>query len=75
MCTSDIIETIFGQYKKELNQNPMNGITDIALIIPAMTSNLDKNEIMKAIQRNKSKNGKKITYVILYRSNETNFIM
>jgi hypothetical protein len=49
MCTSDIIETIFGRYKNELNQNQMNGITDMALIIPAITSSLTEDEIMKAI--------------------------
>jgi hypothetical protein len=52
MCTSDIIETIFGRYKNELNQNPMTGITDMALIIPAMTSKLSEEEIMKAIDGN-----------------------
>ncbi|GHT26910.1 hypothetical protein AGMMS4957_22310 [Bacteroidia bacterium] len=52
MCCDDIIETIFGRYKNELNQNPMNGITDMALIIPAMTSNLDEKEIMKVIDGN-----------------------
>jgi hypothetical protein len=51
MCTSDIIETIFGRYKNELNQNPANGITDMALIIPAMTSDLNKDVIMKAIDK------------------------
>ncbi|MDR1882086.1 MAG: hypothetical protein LBR26_04810 [Prevotella sp.] len=49
MCTSDVIETVFGRYKNELNQNPANGITDMALIIPAMTSDLNREEIMKAI--------------------------
>jgi hypothetical protein len=51
MCTSDIIETVFGRYKNELNQNPVNGITDMALIIPAMTSSLSEDEIMKAIDK------------------------
>jgi hypothetical protein len=55
LCTDDIIETIFGRYKNELNQNPMNGITDMALIIPAMTSNLTEGEIMKAIDGNTKK--------------------
>ncbi|GHT56997.1 hypothetical protein AGMMS49982_24030 [Bacteroidia bacterium] len=49
MCCDDIIETMFGRYKNEPNQNPMNGITDMALIIPAMTSNLNEEEIMKVI--------------------------
>jgi hypothetical protein len=55
LCTDDIIETIFGRYRNELNQNPMNGITDMALIIPAMTSTLTEDEIMKAIDGNTAK--------------------
>lgn len=49
MCSSDIVETTFGKYKNELSKNPMNGITDLALIIPAFTSNLIDSEIKKAI--------------------------
>lgn len=49
LCTSDIVETTFGKYKNELSKNPMNGITDLALIIPALTSNLLEDEIKKAI--------------------------
>ena len=49
LCTSDIIETSFGKYKNELSKNPMNGITDLALIIPAFTSNLNNDQIKKAI--------------------------
>jgi len=50
LCSSDIIETTFGKYKNELSKNPMNGITNLALIIPAFTSNLDEQEIKKAIE-------------------------
>jgi hypothetical protein len=49
LCTSDVIESAFGRYKNELNENPMSGITDMALIIPALTSNLDEEGIKKAI--------------------------
>jgi len=49
LCSSDIVETTFGKYKNELSKNPMNGITDLALIIPAFTSNLLDSEIKKAI--------------------------
>jgi len=49
LCTSDIVETTFGKYKNELSKNPMNGITDLALIIPAFTSNLNNDQIKKAI--------------------------
>jgi hypothetical protein len=49
LCSSDIVETTFGKYKNELSKNPMNGITDLALIIPAFTSNLKDDQIKKAI--------------------------
>jgi len=49
MCSSDIVESTFGKYKNEISKNPMNGITDLALIIPAFTSNLLDDEIKNAI--------------------------
>lgn len=49
LCSSDIIETTFGKYKNEISKNLMTGITDLALIIPAFTSNLSEEEVMKAI--------------------------
>jgi hypothetical protein len=49
LCTSDVIESTFGRYKNELNANPMSGITDMSLIIPALTSNLDEVGIKEAI--------------------------
>jgi hypothetical protein len=49
LCTSDIIESTFGRYKNEINKNPMSGITDLALIIPAFTSDFSEESITKAI--------------------------
>lgn len=49
LCCSDIIETTFGKYKNELGKNPMSGITDLVLIIPAFTSKLTEVEVKKAI--------------------------
>ena len=49
MCSSDIVESTFGKYKNEISKNPMNGITDLALIIPAFTSNLSDGEIKNAM--------------------------
>ncbi len=49
LCSSDIIESTFGRYKNEINKNPMIGITDLSLIIPAFTANLSCSEINKAI--------------------------
>jgi hypothetical protein len=55
LCSSDIVETTFGKYKNELSKNHMNGITDLALIIPAFTSNLEDREIKKAIDTSSCK--------------------
>ena len=49
LCCSDIIESTFGKYKNEISKNLMTGITDLALIIPAFTSNLSVEEVKKAI--------------------------
>jgi hypothetical protein len=32
LCTSGVIESVFGCYKNELSENPMSGITGMALI-------------------------------------------
>ncbi|MCD6111840.1 MAG: hypothetical protein J7J86_01080 [Bacteroidales bacterium] len=49
LCCSDVIESTFGKYKNEISKNLMTGITDLALIIPAFTSDLSEEEINKAI--------------------------
>lgn len=49
LCCSDVIESTFGKYKNEISKNLMTGITDLALIIPAFTSDLSEEEISKAI--------------------------
>lgn len=49
LCCSDVIETIFGKYKCELSKNQMSGITDLVLIIPALTAKLDVITTTQAI--------------------------
>jgi len=49
LCCSDIIESTFGRYKNELSKNPMSGITDLVLIIPALTSSLSGESVRAAI--------------------------
>ncbi len=49
LCCSDVIESTFGKYKNELSKNPMCGITDLVLIIPAFTANLTKEWVSEAI--------------------------
>lgn len=55
LCSSDIIESTFGRYKNEISKNPMSGITDLALIIPALTIDLSTEEIKKAIDYSTAK--------------------
>ncbi|MEA3478762.1 MAG: hypothetical protein U9R60_11320 [Bacteroidota bacterium] len=50
LCTSDIIESAFGKYKNYLSNNPMAGITDLALCISAFTCNLTQSEIKEALE-------------------------
>ena len=49
LCCSDVIESTFGKYKNELSKNPMCGITDLVLIIPAFTVNLSKEWVSAAV--------------------------
>lgn len=49
LCCSDIIESTFGKYKNELSKNPMSGITNLVLIIPAFTANLTAEWVSEAI--------------------------
>lgn len=55
LCCSDIIESTFGRYKNELSKNPMSGITDLVLIIPALTSSLSGEVVRAAIDNCKVK--------------------
>lgn len=49
LCSSDIIESTFGKYKNELSKNPMSGITDLVLIIPALTISQTIEDVNAAI--------------------------
>jgi len=49
LCCSDVIESTFGKYKNELSKNPMNGITDMVLLIPALTAKMDVDSVIEAI--------------------------
>lgn len=56
LCCSDIIESSFGRYKNELSKNPMSGITDLVLIIPALTVKLTSDAVNAAIDNCTVKN-------------------
>lgn len=45
ICASDIIESAFGKYKNYISNNPMVGITNLALSIAAFTSDLNTDNI------------------------------
>ncbi|MDI6730574.1 MAG: hypothetical protein QMD06_03425 [Candidatus Altarchaeum sp.] len=51
LCTFDIIESSFGKYKNYISDNPMAGITNLALCISAFTSNLDEFELKEALEK------------------------
>lgn len=51
LFTSDILESSFGKYKNYLSNNPMAGITNLALCISAFTSNLDESELKEALEK------------------------
>lgn len=50
LCCSDIIESAFGRYKNEISGNPMCGITNIVLIIAALTSDLSIETLKNAME-------------------------
>jgi hypothetical protein len=50
LCTSDILESAFGKYKNYLSTNPLAGVTNLALVIAAFTSSLEKHEIKEALE-------------------------
>lgn len=55
LCTSDIIESSFGKYKNYISNNPMVGITDLALCLAAFTSNMEIGGTKKAMENVKNR--------------------
>lgn len=51
ICTSDILESCFGKFKYYTAQNPMIGLTDLVLCIPAFTTSLDQQTILRAMEK------------------------
>lgn len=59
VCCSDLIESAFGKYKMMMSGNEWNGITDLALAIPAFMGNSwDQNQIKNAFEEVKVKDYK-----------------
>ena len=55
VCTSDILESAFGKYKNYLSNNPMAGVTKLALVIAAFTSSLEEEDIRAAVETTRMK--------------------
>jgi hypothetical protein len=55
LCTSDILESAFGKYKTYLSNNPMAGITDLALCIAAFTCSLAPDAITEALEHSRGR--------------------
>jgi len=51
LCTSDIIESSFGKYKNYISDNPMTGITNLALCLSTFTSDLSESEIKNGLEK------------------------
>lgn len=56
LCSSDILESSFGKYKNYLQANPMVGITNLCLSIPAFTGNLGREGLLEAFESTKVEN-------------------
>lgn len=55
VCTSDIIESAFGKYKNYISNNPMVGITNLALSMAAFTHELNSEDIKTTMENVKTK--------------------
>jgi len=51
LCTSDIIESSFGTYKNCINNNPMIGVTNLSLVLAAITGEIVENEVKTALEK------------------------
>lgn len=56
LCTSDIIESAFGQYKNYLSPDSMAGITGLSLCLSAFTCSLNKSDIQHALENTTMEN-------------------
>ena len=50
LCSSDIIESIFGKYKNCTNNNPMASITNLILTMASFTCELTNENIIKSME-------------------------
>jgi hypothetical protein len=50
ICSSDIIESLFGKWKSMSHEDSMVGITDLILMLPLFTVNLTEELVLKALE-------------------------
>jgi hypothetical protein len=50
LCSSDIIESLFGKFKQKINPNNKNQLSEFVLTIANFTKEFDKNEVKKALE-------------------------
>ena len=50
LCTSDIIESVFGKYKLFSSTSKLQGISKLILTIPAFVTKITTDEIKKALE-------------------------
>ena len=50
LCSSDIIERLFGKFKQKINPNNKNQLSEFVLTIANFTKEFDKNEVKKALE-------------------------
>jgi len=51
LCASDIIESSFGTYKNCINNNPMIGVTNLSLVLAAITGKIEESEVKTALEK------------------------
>lgn len=51
LATSDVIESLFGQYKSKVSSYWLKGMSALVLMMPALTGQLDKQIIQQALEK------------------------
>lgn len=55
LCCSDVIESTFGRFKNQMGQYYQNGVTSLALVIPAFTCPITETIILEAMNNTSQK--------------------
>ncbi len=55
LITSDIIESLFGNFKQIVYRSPQNDMNALALLIPTLCGNLDKENLLDILHKTQHK--------------------